>query len=92
MPLTRHVSFETLIEQSNKVQIPKIIRWEFKLETNQTLKVSVSVPDLLTGHRSFFAKMMKDGRIRLPKIVFLSLKGSQPSLAGYIFEVSLEPV
>ncbi len=83
--------FEAVLEACNKVQIPKIIRWESKLETDQPLKVTVSVPFKFTGHYYFYGKMMKDGRIRIPKTTLSILKRNETSLAGYIFEVTIEP-
>jgi hypothetical protein len=32
MPLTEKVSFTAMLQSFNKVQIPKLIRWRFKME------------------------------------------------------------
>ena len=53
MPLTIKVSFETVLEKGNRLQIPKLIRWQFKMEQNQVLRVGVS-PKYLGGGPSFF--------------------------------------
>ena len=42
MPLTVKVTFETLLEKGSRLQIPKLIQWQFKMEQNQVLRVGVS--------------------------------------------------
>ena len=42
MPLTTKVSFETVLEKGNRLQIPKPIQWQFKIEQTQVLRVGVS--------------------------------------------------
>jgi hypothetical protein len=37
MPLTEKVTFETMLEKGNRLQIPKLIQWQFKLKQNQVL-------------------------------------------------------
>jgi hypothetical protein len=39
----------------------------------------------------FYAKMMKDGRIYVPRLPILVLQGEKPSIAGYLIELTLEP-
>ena len=41
MPLTGKVAFKRPLEGCNKVQIPKLIRWQFKLEPDQVLHVGI---------------------------------------------------
>jgi hypothetical protein len=50
MPLTVKVTFETLLEKGNRLQIPKLIQWQFKMEQNQVLRVGVS-PKRIWGGR-----------------------------------------
>ena len=49
MPLTKKVTFQSTLEGCNKVQVPKIIRWQFKMEHEQVLKVGVNALDLGRG-------------------------------------------
>jgi len=67
------------------------VRAEFKLETAQTLKVTVSVVGPILAHESFLGKMRKDGYITVPPIVVELLRRDKPSLETYIMEVTLEP-
>ena len=93
MPLTVKVAFETLLEKGNRLQIPKLIQWQFKMEQNQVLRVGVSPKRIWAGGAKFFyAKMDKQGRILIPKLT-LALMASEenPNLEGYIFDVWLEP-
>jgi hypothetical protein len=91
MPLSRLVRFEVQLQKSNLFQVPKKIRWEFKLEPDQILKIGVRAPVLFTGDHYFFARIGKDGRIRVPKLVWAILKGKETSLVGYVIEVTLQP-
>ena len=90
-PLNQRVSFEGQIQRSNKVQIPKLIRWQHKIEPDQVLKVGVSVPVKGSGEHFFLAKMRKDGRIIIPKLTVAMLQGKEENLLGYILEITLEP-
>ena len=91
MPLTHKVTFQGTLERCNNVQVPKLIRWQFKMEHDQVLKVGVNALNLGRGWQFFYAKMTKDGRIRIPKVVLLVMQGEKPSLAGYLMEITLEP-
>ena len=91
MPLTQKVTFQTVIEKGNRIQIPKIIRWQFKIESTQILKVGINAIDLGRGWQFFYTKMYKDGRIHVSKLAALVLQGEKPSLAGYLLEITLEP-
>ena len=61
MPLTQKVTFTAMLQGWNRVQIPKLIRWQFKMEPSQILKVSVKAINVWTGWQFFYAKMGKDG-------------------------------
>lgn len=91
MPLTEIVSFKAVLQKGNRVQVPKLIRWQFKMEPTQVLKVSVTAVDFYSGWQTFYARMGKDGRIVIPKLTMTLLRGEKPSLAGYVMEVTLEP-
>lgn len=91
MPLTEAITFKTRLQKGNRVQVPKLIRWSFKMETEQVLKVGVTAVNLWTGWQFFYAKMGRDGRIVVPKLALDLLRGENPNLAGYVMEVSLEP-
>ena len=91
MPLTQKVSFKTILQKGNRLQVPKLIRWQFKMETEQVLKVSVSAVNVWSGMQIFYTRMGKDGRITLPKLMRELLQGREQSLIGYVMEVTLEP-
>jgi hypothetical protein len=44
MPLTRKVTFQGVLAKNNNVQVPKLIRRQFKMEPHQVLK---------SGHKRF---------------------------------------
>ena len=91
MTLTQKVTFQTVLEKGNRIQVPKMIRWQFKMDSNQVLKVGINALDLGRGWQFFYQKMAGDGRINVPRLALLILKGEKPSLAGYLIEMTLEP-
>jgi bifunctional DNA-binding transcriptional regulator/antitoxin component of YhaV-PrlF toxin-antitoxin module len=91
MPLTQKVTFTAMLQRGKRVQIPKLIRWQFKMEPNQVLKVGVNAINVWTGWQFFYAKMGKDGRILIPKLTLALLRSENPNLIGYIMEITLEP-
>ncbi len=92
MPLTQKVTFRTSLEKGNRLQIAKLIRWQFKIESSQILRVTIDFLDLGKESQFFYAKMGKDGRILVPMLIILVVKGEELSLAGQVMEVTLEPL
>ena len=91
MPLSRKVNFKNMLKNRNLLQVPNVIRWEFKMEKDQALKVTVNVVGLFSNTETFLTKMRKDGRITVPKLIQALLKRDKPSPEGYIMDVTLEP-
>ena len=92
MPLTCKVAFNRALQKGNRVQIPKLIRWRFKMEPQQVLSVSVSVPGSRKLSGSFYARREKDGRLLIPKSALAQLREKKSSIVGCMLEVTLEPV
>lgn len=90
MPLTEPVSFKAILQKGNRVQIPRLVRWQFKLEPTQILKTQVT-PEGSFHDEEFLGRMSKDGRIVIPKIIIDLLKEEEESLEGLVFEVTIEP-
>ena len=91
LPLSQRVSFKTTLQKQNRLQVPKLVRWKYKVESSEVLKVTVTIVGLLGVRESFLAKMYKSGRIRIPDLTMILLKRDEPSLEGYVMEVTLEP-
>ena len=94
MPLTTRVNFKTKLQRGNRIQVPQLIRCQFKLDTNQLLNVGVNDVETLSGWQFFYTKMLKDGRIVVPLLTISLLQRFQSDespIAGHILEVSLEP-
>ena len=85
------MSFKTVLQKGNRVQVPKALRWQFKMESEQVLKVTVNALNVYSGWQVFYGKMGRDGRITIPKLQRELLKGRETSLTGYVMEVILEP-
>lgn len=93
--MTEKVEFKAELQKGNRIQIPRLIRWQFKLEPAQVLKVKVEPVEAIMVREEFFARMSRDGRITIPKLLIKILKGDleeKKSLVGYAFEVTLQPV
>jgi len=90
VPLTRKVSFKTMLQKGNRVQVPIVVRWQFKIDTEQVLKVTVHAINVFSGWEVFYARMGRDGRINIPKLQRELLRGKEQDLTGYIMEVTLE--
>jgi len=93
MPLTEPVSFKTVLQKGNRIQLPKLVRWKYKLEQDQVLKVSVRALNVF-GWETFYARMDKSGRITIPKLTLSLLQSrarDRQSLTGVVMEVDIEP-
>ena len=94
MPLTECVEFKTVLQKGDRVQVPKLVRWEYKLESTQTLRVSVWATGTIGGWETFYSQMDKRGRITVPRLIQRELLGTAPvlrSLVGEVVHVQSEP-
>jgi hypothetical protein len=95
VPLTEVVSFKALLQKGNRVQVPRLVRWQFKLEATQVLRVTVKIEtEFSSVSESFFGRMGGDGRITVPWLALVLLQkraNADKSLTGYVFEVKIEP-
>jgi hypothetical protein len=91
MLLTEKVSFVTLLQKGNRIQVPRLIRWQFKLESSQILKVTMYAKNLFSMPQSFYSKMGKDGRIYVPELQLALITRRETRLGGLIMQVTLEP-
>lgn len=94
MPLTEPVNFKTMLQKGNRIQLPKLVRWRFKLEPNQVLKVTLTATNVFGAWEIFYARMDKSGRITIPKLTLELLQSKtheKQSLTGAVMEVRLEP-
>jgi len=80
-----------MLQKQNRLQVPKLVRWEYKLEASDVLQVTVNIIGLLGVREQFLAKMQKDGRIAIPKLTMPLLMRDEQRLEGYAMEVTLEP-
>jgi hypothetical protein len=85
------VAFRSTLQKGERVQIPTVIRWEFKLEPSQVIKVGFTIPNKFKGWQFFYAKMEKAGRLSIPKEILSIWQDERTSLPGCIVEVTLEP-
>jgi hypothetical protein len=60
--------------KGNRIQIPELIRWQFKVETNQMLNIGVNDQTTQSSWQFFYEKMKKDGRILIPLLIIKLLQ------------------
>ena len=93
MPLTGAVRFEAVLQKGNRLQVPRLVRWQYKMEPAQVLRVTTS-PLGFYADKSFLAKMSPGGRVTVPKL-FLDQWQEKESegkgVVGRVFSVQLEP-
>ncbi len=92
MPLDQEINFQAILEKGNRLQVPQLFRWQYKMEVNQVLRVGVNVHGGWVYRQYFLAKMDKQGRILIPKLSFdILAKNYGSDLVGEVFDVSLQP-
>ena len=84
MSLTERVSFKTRLQRGNRVQVPKYVRWHYKLETTQILEVTVSVLGAWRVAQSFLSRIRQRWKNSNLKLCFLLCLGF-----GLVFGVCL---
>jgi len=91
LALTRRVAFKTALQKGGRIQIPRHIRWEFKLEPSQILQVSVLFNRRWVTREQFYGRMGKDGRITIPKTICGLLEAfyGGEDAAGAVLDVTL---
>jgi len=84
------VSFKAVLQRGNRVQVPRLFRWQYKMEANQVLNVNVKVADSFVDEW-FLARMTRDGRFTIPRLALKLLEeGREGSLEGCVLEVILK--
>lgn len=91
MPVSENMWLHVKLLSENRVQIPVLVRWKFKLEPGEVLKVEVS-PMRSHASETFFARLQKEGRITVPAqvAVFLELKPGDVLEVGLLAEKPAE--
>ena len=82
MPLTQKVTFKAAFQKGNRILIPKLIRWQFKIETQQVLKIGIKILGTGGGWQFFYAKMTRDGQLNISKMTLALLQGEKETPQG----------
>jgi len=80
LPLTESVGFKAVVQKGNRIQVPRLICWRFKLESTRVLNVSVKLVGAFGMREELYAQMSKDGRITVPKLFVDLLREEEESL------------
>jgi hypothetical protein len=91
LPVSENMWIHAKLLSENRFQTPVLVRWKFKLEPGEVLKVKVS-PMRSHASETFFARLQKEGRITVPArvAVFLELKLGDVLEVGLLAEKSAE--
>lgn len=87
MSVSEDTWFHATLQKGNRVQVPVLVRWKFKLEPGEVLKVKVA-PAGFGRSETFFARLQKGGRITVPAVAatFLELKRGSVLNVGLLAE------
>ena len=89
MPVAETVEFLARLQKLNRIQIPVEVRWRYKLEPGELLKVLVQpVDEFSVSAEEFIARLLRDGRITIPWEVVWALGLDKPR---YVLRVWLKP-
>ena len=89
--MSESVTFKAVLQSGGKVQVPRLVRWQYKMEPDQVLTVIVSGTEFLSSE-SFVGRMRRDGRLTIPKLILKVLSGEKEgNLEGCVLEITLEP-
>ena len=61
MPLTEKVSFRDRLQRGNGIQVSKIVRWQFKMEPDQALKIDLNVVNVFSAGSSSTERWARTG-------------------------------
>jgi len=53
--------FKTMLQKGNPVQVPKMIRWRCRIDSEKVPKVNVTAVSVYSVRESFYGQMGKDG-------------------------------
>ena len=62
-----------MLQRGNRVQIPRLFRWQYRMEASQVLRVNVRIAGSFVDER-FLARMTRDGRLTIPKLTLRLLR------------------
>lgn len=71
-------TFHTRVQKQMRIQIPRLLRWKYRLDPGNVMRVQVTNKDSHDSQQ-FLAKMQQGGRITVPKTIaeLLSLRQRQ---------------
>ena len=68
VPLTESERFPAKLQRRNRVQVPVMVRWRYRLEAGEVLRVGVRSP-VSFDSEVFYGRLIGGGRITVPKLV-----------------------
>jgi len=86
LPLTEIERFPAKLRRRNRVQVPLMVRWRYRLRLGEMLRVSLRRPGSLASE-VFYGRLIGGGRLTVPKLV-VDLLEIEP---GDVVNVTLYP-
>ncbi len=60
-------TFHAKVQKALRLQVPRVLRWKYKLEAGMVLRVQVEKVDTCKSH-TYLTRLQCSGRISIPKI------------------------
>lgn len=86
LPLDRRVMFKAVVQEGGRVQVPGLIRSQFKLEPTEVMQIQV-LQRPPYRMETYFGRMRQDGRLTIPKLIMRLCEIK----TGDVVEVTLSP-
>ena len=83
MPITEKITFKSVLQKGNRIHVPNLVRWQFKVETDQLLNVGVNDLNTQSGWQFFYSRMKKDGRILIPLLIIKLLQSDESDITAH---------
>jgi bifunctional DNA-binding transcriptional regulator/antitoxin component of YhaV-PrlF toxin-antitoxin module len=90
VPLTEIERFPAKLQRRGRVQVPVMIRWRYRLEDGEVLRVGVRSP-VSFDSEVFYGRLLKDGRITVPKLVVDLLEIEHGDIVNVTLYAQKEP-
>ncbi len=73
MPLTEEVDFSVVVQARSRIYLPSVVRWQYKLDSNEVFMINLVLADPIEGEVSFLGRLGRDGRLTIPEVYVISL-------------------
>ena len=65
--IAKFETFHVRVQKALRLQVPRVLRWKYKLEAGMVFRVQVEKVDTCKSH-TYLTRLQRSGRISIPKI------------------------